>query len=62
MLSNLDIFEPADLSLGKTDLVLQRVELLVGLDAARLLAKLYDLLLLVLDVALQTATLGFFFA
>src|SRR5277367_4410805 len=56
----LNIFKPADFGLRKSDFVLQRVELFVGLDAARLVAKLGDLLLLILDIALKTAALGFF--
>ena len=54
------IFEPADFILRKGDFMLQRVELLVGFDAARLLAEFGDLLLLVFDVAFQATAFGFF--
>ena len=58
---DLAIFYLANLGFGEADLMLQRRVLFIGLDAARLVAKLYDLLLLVLEVTLHATALGVFF-
>ncbi|MGO9867823.1 MAG: hypothetical protein ACLPJY_09120, partial [Rhodomicrobium sp.] len=55
------VFDAADLGIGKRDFVLQGSILLVGLYAACLLAKLEDLLLLILDIAFKATPLGFLF-